>query len=112
MVASCFILGMCAFIMIGIGISQFRSTDPVGFYNGEKPPKKEELTDVTAWNKKHGTMWILYGIVIILSWVIGFFIGDTLWYLIPFLAAIILPLLVMIWYHHHLIKRYKRPTQK
>lgn len=43
MVASGFILGMCAFIMIGIGISQFRSTDPVGFYNGEKPPKKKNL---------------------------------------------------------------------
>ena len=53
-----------AMIMIGLGIFQLKSTSPVGFYSGEKPPREEELTDVKAWNKKHGMMWLIYGIII------------------------------------------------
>ena len=37
-----------ALIMFGIGISQLRSKDPVGFYTGVKPPQKEQLSDVHA----------------------------------------------------------------
>lgn len=44
-------------IMIGLGVSQIKSKEPVGFYTGEKPPKREQLSDVEAWNKKHGLMW-------------------------------------------------------
>lgn len=39
-------MGIVSAIMIGIGISQIRSRDPVGFYSGEKPPKEDELIDV------------------------------------------------------------------
>ena len=42
-----------AAVMLGIGISQYRSKKPVGFYSGEKPPLEHELTDVIMWNKKH-----------------------------------------------------------
>ena len=30
--------------------------NPAGFYTGEKSPEKERLSDVNAWNKKHGMM--------------------------------------------------------
>lgn len=108
MVASGFIFGFCAFIMVGLGISQLRSKAPVGFYTGEKPPSAEEITDVHAWNKKHGTMWVLYGVVMILSWIIGTLLGDTPSGLIVLLSGVLVPVLVMIWYHHKLIKRYKK----
>ena len=61
MIISGVTFGLAALIMIGIGISQLKSRNPVGFYTGEKPPKKEQLSDVNAWNRKHGTMWIVYG---------------------------------------------------
>ena len=35
-----------AMIMLGIGVSQLKSKEPVGFYTGEKPPKAEQLSDV------------------------------------------------------------------
>ena len=54
-----------ASFMIGIGISQLRSKKPVDFYSGEKPPGEEELSDVKAWNQKHGQMWVLYGLIIL-----------------------------------------------
>jgi hypothetical protein len=94
--------------MIGIGVSQLKSKNPVGFYTGEKPPAVEELTDVSAWNKKHGMMWLIYGVVILLSWFIGFLMGDSVWAVIPFAAGACLPLIFMILYHSVLVKRYKK----
>lgn len=97
-----------AAIMAGIGISQLKSRKPVGFYTGEKPPKEDEITDVRAWNKKHGLMWLIYGGIIITGFGIGTTLGDSLWSLIPMLGGILLPLPVMIWYHHRLIQLYKK----
>lgn len=36
------------------------------------------LKDVRAWNRKHGIMWILYGVVITLGMMIGMIVGDSL----------------------------------
>ena len=97
-----------AAIMVGIGISQLKSSKPVGFYTGEKPLKEDEITDVKAWNKKHGLMWLIYGGIIITGFGIGTTLGDSLWCLIPMLGGILLPLPVMIWYHHRLIQLCKK----
>ena len=104
------IYGLVAAIMLGIGISQLRSKKPVGFYSGEKPPLESELTDVISWNKKHGKMWIWYGVVIIVSYVAGFpFVSrDSGWCVVPMCGGIIVPLPFMIRYHHKLIRMYKR----
>ena len=95
-------------MMIGIGISQLRSSSPVGFYSGEKPPKEDELTNVQAWNQKHGMMWLVYGIIILFSYAAGYIIGDSILCLIPLLGGLIVPIIVMIWYHHKLIRIYKK----
>lgn len=99
-----------AVIMLGIGISQYRSTKPVGFYSGEKPPVECELTDVEAWNKKHGKMWIWYGIGIIISYLAGipFLVVDSVWCVLPMCGGIIVPIPLMIRYHHKLIREYKK----
>ena len=65
---------LVSMIFIIIGISQIRSKEPVGFYSGEKPPKTEQLLDMAVWNKKHGYMWIIYGLAIIASFIICLFI--------------------------------------
>ena len=100
-------LGYCALIMFVLGIAQLRSKKPVGFYTGEKAPEEKDLSDVSAWNKKHGMMWIIYGGIIVLVYVCGLLIGDgpLLW--IPYVAGLLLPIPVMIGVHHHLIKKYK-----
>lgn len=97
-----------AAIMIGIGVIQFRGISPVGFYSGEEPPKAEELTDVKAWNKKHGLMWFIYGIIIILSSFAGYIIKDSILCIIPYCGGVMVPIIIMIWYHHKLIKMYKK----
>jgi hypothetical protein len=57
---NCLIYGITAIIIFGVGICKLKSKEPVAFYSGETPPKREQLTDVNAWNKKHGMMWIIY----------------------------------------------------
>ncbi len=59
------IISMVALIMVIIGVCQMiKKDEPVGFYNMIDPPKKEEITDIVEWNKKHGMIWIIYGICI------------------------------------------------
>lgn len=105
------IFGMVIFlivagIMILIGIVQIRSKKPVGFYSGEKPPEADQLKDVKAWNHKHGYMWVLYGISIILFYFVGLWMGDTVFSVIPMYGGVVLPILAMIAYHKKLVIMY------
>ena len=97
-----------ALIMIVIGISQMKSKMPVGFYSGEKPPRVEDLTNVHEWNVKHGMMWISYGIIMLVGYFIGALIGDSIWSAAPMCGGVVLPIGGMVWYHHKLIKMYRR----
>lgn len=99
---------LVALFMISMGISQLKSKKPVGFYSGEKPPKAEDLKDVESWNKKHGRMWILYGVFIMISYCGCLLIGDSIWCIIPAIGGLLLPLCIMIPYHEKLKKEYLR----
>ncbi len=103
-----FILLLVAFFMIMIGVLQSLSKKPVGFYSGEKGPAEEKLTDTQAWNRKHGIMWVIYGIIIILTSLIGVPILDSVWCIIPLVGGLVLPVPVMIWYHQKLTARYRK----
>ena len=102
------IYGIVALIMAGIGIAQRRSKRPVTFYSGETPPKTEELTDVEAWNQKHGTMWILYGGILFVSGVIGFLMVDSDWMTVPLCGGVFVPLPFMIGHHDRLKRQYMK----
>ena len=102
------ILLLVSMIMIIIGVSQIRSKEPVGFYSGEKPPKKEQLLDMEVWNKKHGCMWIVYGLSIIASFIICSFVKEEIIASIILLCIIIGAFPIMILYHRHLKKMYYR----
>lgn len=73
----------------------------------KKHQAENEISDIKMWNRKHGTMWIIYGIIIILAWGCGFMIGDSILLLFPMVIGLIFPVIVMIWYHRKLIKIYK-----
>ncbi len=105
-------MALVAFLMIGIGVSQTGSKDPVGFYSGVEPPKREELTSVPLWNKKHGIMWVVYGVAILLSSAFCVLLAwDTPWLAVPFIVTVgALPF--MVWYHHHLEKTYCTGVKK
>ena len=93
------VMGICAIFMFGIGICQIKSKKPVAFYSGEKPPLKEKVRDIEKWNKKHGIMWILYGIVIVFGGIGGMIAGDSLLLVAIYCGSLILPIVPMILYH-------------
>lgn len=93
--------------IIILGMVQYRSKEPVGFWAGKKPPRNEEITDVRAYNRKHGLMWILYGAGFIVCFVCGtFFGGFAAAYLC--MAEAVLGLLGMIAYHNRLNRMYDK----
>ena len=67
---------VCIAPVIIIGIVQYRSKEPVGFWSGKKPPQKEQITDVKEYNRKHGLMWIALGVVFLLFFGCGILIGG------------------------------------
>ena len=100
------VLGLCAFFLIGIGIFQIRSEKPVAFYSGEEPPKPEQVKDIKSWNKKHGLMWIFYGITMIIGSMVGFTIKYSLLLVLVSFVCILLPMIIMVLYHKKLVKDY------
>lgn len=106
-IAAIVIVFVCI-IMMAIGISQIKSKQPVGFYSGEKPPLEDELTDVSMWNKKHGFIWLIYGIAMMVSFAIGNFVGNELVATILFLVVILGGIPIMILCHNMLKKKYYR----
>lgn len=68
----CVIFTFTALFMIAIGISNLKSIEPVGFYSGVEPPPSKEITDIPAYNKKHGWMWVIYGIGFIVCGILSF----------------------------------------
>lgn len=52
---------ICMLLLVVLGILQMKSKEPVGFWSGVKPPTGDKVSDVAAYNKKHGIMWVIYG---------------------------------------------------
>ena len=66
---------LVSLIFIILGIMQYRSEKPVSINMGEKPLRKEELTNVTEWNHRHGRNFIILGCVLFITQaVFGYFI--------------------------------------
>ncbi len=91
-----------------LGIFCYRSMEPVGFWSGRKPPKREQITDVKAYNQKHGMMWILYGTGLFLCSLLMILFGErfALVAVILVMAECIGGIFVMVWYHNKLNKKY------
>ena len=101
------ILLISAVPIIIIGIVQYRSKEPVGFWSGKKPPQKEQITDVKAYNHKHGVMWILFGVGFILCFVCGLPFGGLITgYLC--MIEVMGGILIMVAYHNKLNRMYYR----
>lgn len=108
MVMALVIMSIVAVVMITIGISQFcTKNNPVGFYNVIDPPKKEEISDVIQWNKKHGFMWIIYGICIELGFWLGYVMPIELLEMFFMMGGVFIPLPFMVIGHRKLEKKYK-----
>lgn len=60
------IVWICGLTFIGIGIFSLKKKTPMHFWAGTTV-KPEEISDIKAYNKANGIMWISYGSIYILS---------------------------------------------
>lgn len=103
------IVSFVSCIMIIIGLCQMRKKEePVGFYNVIDPPKKEEISDIIQWNKKHGMIWLAYGGCIELGFWLGCVMPNEVLEIVFMMGGIIFPLPFMCLRHHKLEKEYRR----
>ena len=101
------VYGICALVMICIGVSDLLKKTPCGFYTGEEELTNDDITDVKAWNRKHGIMWILYGVMIMIAWVLGCLAGETLFSVAVYCLGVLAPIPIMIMYHKKLVEAYR-----
>ncbi len=94
--------------IIILGIVQYNSKKPVAFWAGKEPPKAEEITDIKAYNHRHGIMWVCYGVGFILCFGLGFLFGEDAWLAASVLsvAEVFGGLAAAIAYHNRLDRIY------
>lgn len=111
MIVALFCLSLSVIPLLVIGIVQFRSRHPVGFWSGVKPPLAENVADVRAYNRRHGIMWIVYSVGLAAAFFSGYMIDSSgvVWSIMVFVWAVG-GILVMMLYHNHLEKKYVRGT--
>ena len=61
------VFALVSSIFIILGIVQYRSKIPVSINTGEKPPREDELTDMTEWNHKHGRNLVVFGCMLFVT---------------------------------------------
>ncbi len=61
-----------AVVFTGIGVFAWRCKKPMWFYSGSEV-KEDEITDIHAYNKANGKMWIAFSGIFWLSAALGVF---------------------------------------
>lgn len=65
-----FIMIFCSALFTGIGVYAMYRKEPMWFWSGSKV-ESEEISDVPAYNRANGVMWILYSLPMWLATFIG-----------------------------------------
>lgn len=94
-----------------LGIVQYKSKEPVGFWSLYEPPDREQVTDVKAYNHRHGVMWIAYGVGFLVCFLGGWPFGGGIAALLGG-AECVGGIFVMIFYHNRLDRRYLKKEKK
>ena len=91
----------------GDKVDIFENENSVIVTKKEDETKKEEISDVIQWNKKHGIIWLTYGICIELGFWLGFVMPVEVLEMVFMMGGVIIPLPFMVIRHRKLEKEYK-----
>ena len=67
---------LCGVLFTGLGIFAWRRKKPMWFWSGSTV-KEREISDIPAYNRANGIMWICYSLVFWGSAVFGLFQPDA-----------------------------------
>lgn len=100
------IIGFCASVFIVIGIYALKKKTPMHFWAGTTV-KSEEITDIKAYNKANGIMWISYGSILASSGILSFVFGTAVGGIIVAISCT-LGLIVLIIIYGKIYDKYRR----
>lgn len=99
---------VCIILLVGYGVYNFLSSDPVAFSRSEKSLRSCDLKDVKAWNRKHGMLWIIYAVAIFLGTLAEDLMGDNPFGPFVFMIFVIAPIPGMMSLHNKYVREYKK----
>ncbi len=95
----------CSLLFSILGIYAWRREKPMWFWSGSTV-KAEEITDVKAYNRENGIMWICYSLVFWVSMIMGIFNISTAGIVLAVGCLGGLPFLVIA--YNRIFRKYKR----
>ena len=81
-------------LFTGIGIYAWKRKEPMWFWMG-KSVSKEEITDVKAYNRANGIMWLLFSLIFWIFTIIGIFDINWAAEIIARVMFVSIPLLII-----------------
>lgn len=99
------IVWLCGALFISIGIYSLKKKTPMHFWSGTTV-KPEEISNIKAYNKANGVMWISYGLIFVLSGILGFLVGTFIGAIIVVLISTI-GLIILITIYTRIHDKYK-----
>lgn len=70
------LVSIVSLVMIIIGLVQYYSKKPVGFFANTPALHEDALSNSIQYNKSHGFLWLCYGNAIMLGTITGYFFSD------------------------------------
>ena len=95
----------CSLLFTGIAIYAFRAKKPMWFWSGTVV-REEELTDVKAYNRENGFMWLGYSLIFWVCTFLGFWQMAAAGVVLVFGCVLGTPLLTAV--YHRIYLKYKR----
>lgn len=92
-------------VFIGFGVFALKKQTPIHFWSGTVV-KAEEITDIKAYNRANGIMWIVYGALIILSGIPAAILDLNMFAIIS-IVIIFLGLIIMIIIYNKIYNKYR-----
>ncbi len=98
------ITALCAAFFTGMGIYAWKRKKPMWFWSGSSV-SENDISDVAAYNRANGIMWICYSSIFWLSTILGIFRMDMAGILL--MVGGIAGSLVLIIAYRHIYEKYK-----
>ena len=94
-----------AIFFTGIGVFAWRRKKPMWFWSGSEV-KEDEITDIPAYNRANGLMWIAFSGIFWISAVLGIFRQKTAGVIMA--AGVLAGIPVLIIAYSRIYKKYKK----
>lgn len=89
-------MGFCSLFMTGIGIYAWTRKKPMWFWAGSKV-QYDEISDIPAYNRANGIMWMAYSLPYWLSTIVGIKNEELAADILLIWVLLSIPLLILVY---------------